>query len=119
MQTFSNSFTHIFFCRALVFVCHGFAEHYGWYDSLAEALTKRGLLVFSHDHGPCLLNKLCNLVKELSNMKILLVAENNYIVKKFNLSAPENAKSVSWDECPINNKIVLNLSLLDLFCKSG
>ena len=41
-------------CRALVFVCHGFAEHYGWYESLADTLTKAGFLVFSHDHGKVL-----------------------------------------------------------------
>ena len=33
-----------------VFLCHGFGEHLGWYDGLANHLAQLGLLVFGHDH---------------------------------------------------------------------
>jgi len=36
--------------RGLVFLCHGFGEHLGWYEELAEELRDSGLLVFGHDH---------------------------------------------------------------------
>ena len=37
--------------RALVFICHGVAEHCRAYDKVAKALTEKGIFVFSHDHG--------------------------------------------------------------------
>lgn len=36
--------------RGLVFLCHGFGEHLGWYDGLAGELCEDGLLAFGHDH---------------------------------------------------------------------
>jgi len=33
-----------------VFLCHGFGEHLGWYEGLAQQLADKGLLVFGHDH---------------------------------------------------------------------
>lgn len=36
--------------RGLVFVCHGYGEHLGWYEPLATALADKGLFVFGHDH---------------------------------------------------------------------
>lgn len=36
--------------RACVFVSHGYAEHCQKYNKLAEALTEKGMFVFSHDH---------------------------------------------------------------------
>jgi len=36
--------------RGIVFLCHGFGEHLGWYGGLATALMERGLLVVGHDH---------------------------------------------------------------------
>jgi len=39
------------FCRAIVFLCHGVAEHCQAYENVAAALTKEGMLVFAHDHG--------------------------------------------------------------------
>jgi len=36
---------------ALVFICHGFAEHLEWYSELAEKLVEKGnFLAFGHDH---------------------------------------------------------------------
>lgn len=37
--------------RGIVFICHGFGEHLGWYDELARKLTATGFLVFGHDHA--------------------------------------------------------------------
>jgi hypothetical protein len=36
--------------RGLLFICHGFGEHCGRYDSQAAEFNKHGILVFSHDH---------------------------------------------------------------------
>ncbi|RUS91256.1 hypothetical protein EGW08_000968 [Elysia chlorotica] len=36
--------------RALVFMCHGAAEHTGPYTQLAELLTAQNFFVFGHDH---------------------------------------------------------------------
>ena len=36
--------------KGLVFLCHGFGEHLGWYDGLAQHLCQQDLLVFGHDH---------------------------------------------------------------------
>jgi len=33
-----------------LFLCHGFGEHLGWYDGLAQQVADMGLLVFGHDH---------------------------------------------------------------------
>ena len=37
--------------RALVYICHGVAEHCRAYDKVAKALSEIGIFVFSHDHG--------------------------------------------------------------------
>nr|XP_023699010.1 monoglyceride lipase-like [Paramormyrops kingsleyae] len=37
--------------RGLLFVAHGVGEHCGRYSSLAQSLSRRGLMVFAHDHG--------------------------------------------------------------------
>ncbi|KAH9508162.1 hypothetical protein Btru_054903, partial [Bulinus truncatus] len=36
--------------RALVFICHGAAEHCLWYGHVAQMLMEKELYVFSHDH---------------------------------------------------------------------
>ncbi|RUS71858.1 hypothetical protein EGW08_020380 [Elysia chlorotica] len=36
--------------RALLFMCHGLAEHVGPYTQLAELLTAQNFFVFGHDH---------------------------------------------------------------------
>jgi len=36
--------------KASLFLCHGFGEHLGWYNGLAQQLAERGILVFGHDH---------------------------------------------------------------------
>ncbi|XP_072571697.1 monoglyceride lipase-like isoform X2 [Paramormyrops kingsleyae] len=36
--------------RGLLFVAHGVGEHCGRYSSLAQSLSRRGLMVFAHDH---------------------------------------------------------------------
>merc|ERR1712142_641435 len=33
-----------------IFLCHGFGEHLGWYEGLAQQVANKGLLVFGHDH---------------------------------------------------------------------
>ena len=46
---------HVLFAsRALVFICHGVGEHCQRYDLVADPLTNKGFLVFSHDHGESL-----------------------------------------------------------------
>ena len=34
-----------------MYICHGVGEHCQRYDHVADPLTSKGLLVFSHDHG--------------------------------------------------------------------
>lgn len=36
--------------RAIVYICHGFAEHLQWYEELALKFTAQGCLAFGHDH---------------------------------------------------------------------
>jgi len=36
--------------RCLMCISHGFGEHLGWYDELAQRLISKGVLVFGHDH---------------------------------------------------------------------
>ena len=33
-----------------MFICHGFGEHLGWYEELANILVQEGVMVFGHDH---------------------------------------------------------------------
>ena len=33
-----------------MFLCHGFGEHLGWYEELANTLVQEGVMVFGHDH---------------------------------------------------------------------
>ncbi|KAK3800503.1 hypothetical protein RRG08_043821 [Elysia crispata] len=42
--------THLDSPRALLFMCHGAAEHVGPYTQLAELLTEQNFYVFGHDH---------------------------------------------------------------------
>jgi alpha-beta hydrolase superfamily lysophospholipase len=37
--------------RAVLFMCHGVAEHIERYDPLASILAGNGFLVVGHDHG--------------------------------------------------------------------
>eukprot|EP00095_Tigriopus_kingsejongensis_P004390 maker-scaffold93_size381549-snap-gene-0.13 protein:Tk04390 transcript:maker-scaffold93_size381549-snap-gene-0.13-mRNA-1 annotation:"monoglyceride lipase" len=41
---------HLQTVKALVFICHGFAEHLEWYTELAMLLAENDYLVFGHDH---------------------------------------------------------------------
>ena len=44
-------YRRLLFDRALAFVCHGFAEHSGYYNDVAEVVAAKGFLVAAHDHG--------------------------------------------------------------------
>ena len=37
--------------RAIVFVAHGAGEHCGYYETIAEKLAEKEVLVCAHDHG--------------------------------------------------------------------